>query len=80
MSLDIRLPLGAFFTLLGVLLTGYGWATRSTPGTTPTGVPIDLIWGAALLVFGVAMLGLARRARPSSRPGPFSVPERGDDT
>ena len=80
MSLDIRLPLGAFFTLLGVLLTGYGWATRGTPGTTPTGVPIDLIWGAALLVFGVAMLGLARRAPPSSRPGPFSVSERGDDT
>ena len=79
MSLDVRLPIGGFFTLLGVLLTGYGWATRGAPGTAPTGVPIDLVWGGALLVFGGAMLGLARRARPSSPPGPLSVPERGDD-
>ena len=79
MRLDVRLPIGGFFSLLGVLLTSYGWATRGTPGATPTGVPIDLVWGAALLVFGVAMLGLARRARPSSPPGPLSVPERGDD-
>ena len=67
MRLDVRLPIGGFFTLLGALLTGYGWATRGTPGTAPTGVPIDLVWGAALLVFGVAMLGLARRSSP---PGP----------
>jgi hypothetical protein len=72
MSLDVRLPIGGFFSLLGLLLTGYGWATLGTPGTSPAGVPIDLVWGAALLGFGVAMLGLARRARkPSnSRPNP----------
>jgi len=63
MSLDVRLPIGGFFTLLGVLLTSYGWATLGTPGTAPAGVPIDLVWGAALLVFGIAMLALARRAQ-----------------
>jgi hypothetical protein len=68
MSLDIRLPLGAFFTLLGVLLTIYGWVTLGAPGTAPTGVPIDLTWGGVLLVFGVSMLGLARRARRPSSP------------
>ena len=41
----MRLPIGAFFTLLGVLLAGYGIATRGAPGTAPTGVSIDLIWG-----------------------------------
>jgi hypothetical protein len=60
-TLDVRRPIGLFFTVLGVLLAGYGVATRGTPGMTPTGVPIDLVWGAALLVFGVAMLWLARR-------------------
>ena len=80
MNLDVRVPIGGFFSLLGVLLTGYGWATLGTPGTAPAGVPIDLVWGAVLFVFGVAMLALARRARPSSPPGPLSVPERGDDS
>src|SRR2546429_5757072 len=28
---------------------------------------IDLVWGVALFVFGVAMLGLARRARKPSK-------------
>ena len=68
MTLDVRLPIGGFFTLLGVLLTSYGWATLGTPGTAPAGVPIDLVWGAALLVFGVALLGLARRARKPPNP------------
>ncbi len=61
MTLDVRWPIGLFFTVLGVLLAGYGAATSGAPGMTPTGVPIDLVWGAALLVFGVAMLWLARR-------------------
>ena len=68
MSLDVRLPIGVFFSLLGLLLTGYGWATLGTPGTAPAGVPIDLVWGAALFVFGVALLALARRARRPSSP------------
>jgi len=68
MSLDVRLPIGGFFTLLGLLLTGYGWATLGAPGTAPAGVPIDLVWGAVLLVFGAALLGLARRARKPSNP------------
>ena len=70
MRLDVRLPIGGFFSLLGVLLTGYGWATLGSPGTAPAGVPIDLVWGALLLVFGVAMLALARRARNPSPPSP----------
>ena len=70
MSLDVRLPIGGFFTLLGLLLTGYGWATLGTPGTAPARVPIDLVWGIALFVFGVAMLWLARRARKPSNPNP----------
>lgn len=63
MRLDVRLPIGAFFSLVGVLLTAYGLATRSAPGTAPTGVPIDLVWGVVLLVFGIGMLALARRAQ-----------------
>ena len=66
-TLDVRVPIGGFFSLLGLLLTGYGWATLGAPGASPTGLPIDLVWGVALFVFGVAMLGLARRARKPSK-------------
>ncbi len=63
MGIDLRTPVGVLFSALGVLLAAYGAATRGQPGTDPTGVPINLFWGLALLGFGLAMLALARRAR-----------------
>src|SRR2546430_141849 len=62
------MPLGALFGVLGLLLTLYGAATRGQPGTEPTGVPIDLIWGVVLFAFGLWMLLLAReRVDPAGR-------------
>src|SRR2546430_11609046 len=55
-GIDLRMPLGALFGVLGLLLTLYGAATRGQPGTEPTGVPIDLIWGVVLFAFGLWML------------------------
>ncbi len=63
MGIDLRLPVGTLFALLGLLLTVYGAATLGQPGTEPTGVPINLIWGVVLVAFGLWMLLLARRAR-----------------
>jgi len=62
-GIDLRMPLGALFGVLGLLLTGYGAATFGQPGTEPSGVPINLIWGIVLVAFGLWMLLLARRAR-----------------
>jgi hypothetical protein len=62
-GIDLRLPVGTLFALLGLLLTVYGAATLGQPGTQPTGVPINLIWGLVLVAFGLWMLLLARRAR-----------------
>jgi hypothetical protein len=58
MGLDIRFPIGLMFTLIGVLLAGYGVIHRTTAVTTIDGqsIPIDLIWGIVLLVFGLLML------------------------
>ena len=58
MGLDIRWPIGLMFTLIGVLLTGYGMLKSSiaTIQVAGSSVNIDLIWGIVLLVFGVAML------------------------
>ena len=54
MGLDIRWPIGFMFTLIGVLLAGYGAANSA--GSQSLGININLIWGLVLLVFGVAML------------------------
>ncbi|HEY6853383.1 MAG TPA: hypothetical protein VI139_03995 [Gemmatimonadales bacterium] len=63
MTLDVRMPIGTFFSLVGVLLTIYGAVTMHDPAASPTGVPIDLVWGLVLLAFGLVMVALARRAR-----------------
>jgi uncharacterized membrane protein HdeD (DUF308 family) len=54
MGLDIRWPIGLMFTLIGVLLLIAGITDGTPPRPLP--VPIDLVWGAVLLVFGVLML------------------------
>jgi hypothetical protein len=54
MGLDIRWPIGLMFTLIGVLLTGYGAIKGASP--VSLGININLVWGVVLLVFGVLML------------------------
>jgi hypothetical protein len=58
MGLDIRWPIGLMFTLIGVLLTGFGVANRaaSTTMIDGQGIDINLVWGVVLLIFGVLML------------------------
>ena len=77
MGLDLRIPVGTLFAVIGVLLAAYGGATLGQPGTAPTGVPIDLVWGLVLLAFGAAMLALARRARRTAPGHPSPDAERG---
>ena len=58
MGLDIRWPIGLMFSLIGVLLTGYGAANSaaSVIKIDGQGININLIWGVVLLIFGVLML------------------------
>ena len=65
MGLDIRWPIGLMFSLLGVLLTGYGAFNRAGSITKIDGqdININLIWGVVLLVFGVLMLLGAMRGK-----------------
>ena len=55
MGLDIRWPIGLMFTLIGLLLTGYGVIVKSDH-VISLGININLIWGIILLVFGVFMV------------------------
>lgn len=61
MGLDIRVPLGAMFTLLGLLLTGFGLFGTKQIYTQTLGINVNFDWGLVLLVFGVIMLFLGLR-------------------
>jgi hypothetical protein len=67
MGLDIRLPIGMMFTVIGTLLTGYGLIADKAIFARSLGINVDLIWGAALLVFGLAFVIAGRRGSPHSR-------------
>jgi len=68
MGLDIRLPIGMMFTLLGVLLAGYGAATNSDDMYKASlGLNINLVWGGVLFVFGAIMLAFALKDRWTKR-------------
>ena len=67
MGLDIRWPIGLMFTLIGVLLTGYGAAKSAD--SIRLGININLVWGVVLLVFGVLMLLGAVRGGKKNPPG-----------
>jgi hypothetical protein len=59
--LDIRLPIGALFAIIGVLLTGYGLVSDRAIYARSLGFNVNLWWGLVLVLFGAIMLGLARR-------------------
>ena len=72
MNLDLRIPMGLMFSIVGVIMSLYGFFTRgSVIYERSAGMDINLIWGLVMLVFGLIMFLLGRRA--DSRP-PAPVP------
>ncbi|HVA72277.1 MAG TPA: hypothetical protein VNF02_04125 [Candidatus Limnocylindrales bacterium] len=61
MGLDIRVPIGMLFSVLGILLTIFGWLSNRSLYARSLGIDINFIWGLALVAFGVIMLMLGRR-------------------
>ena len=56
MGLDLRLPIGALFTALGLVLAIYGAISDPSIYARSLGINVNLVWGCVLLVFGLAML------------------------
>jgi hypothetical protein len=63
MNLDLRLPIGLMFTLIGALLSIFGILSDKSIYARSLGINVNLWWGLVLLAFGVVMLTLALRAR-----------------
>ena len=69
MGLDIRLPIGMMFSLLGALLAIYGVATGYDADMykRSLGTNINLWWGLVLFVFGAVRLAFALWSRFSKK-------------
>ena len=66
-NLDLRLPIGVLFLLLGAILAVFGVLTRADTVmyAQSGGINITLAWGAAMLLFGGIMTTLAVTSRNS---------------
>ncbi len=59
--LDLRVPSGWFFTVLGIILLGMGVAAPDARAAL-TDANVNLYSGLVMLVFGIFLLILAKRA------------------
>ncbi|MGC2617748.1 MAG: hypothetical protein WA414_01840 [Acidobacteriaceae bacterium] len=69
MTLDLRVPMGLMFTIVGFILTLYGAITHgSAIYQRSAGMDINLVWGVVMLVFGLSMFLMGRRADKQPKP------------
>ena len=65
MDIDLRIPMGMMFSMVGAVLAAFGLATRNRPDiyVKSLGINADLWWGIVVLAFGLAILNLGRRGQ-----------------
>jgi hypothetical protein len=64
MSLDLRIPMGLMFTLVGAILVAFGVATRGSDiYAASLGINANFWWGLVLFAFGLTMFILGRRSQ-----------------
>jgi hypothetical protein len=74
MGLDIRLPIGLMFSIVGLLLVGFGLLSDKAIYQRALGINVNLWWGLVMLVFGILMLVYGRRGMRDLKG------DRGDET
>ena len=74
MNLDLRIPMGLMFSIVGIILTAFGLGTNhdATLYAKSLGINANLWWGIVLLIFGQIMfqLGRSSQARLAKMPPP----------
>lgn len=65
MGVDIKIPIGLMFSILGILLTIFGIVSNSDGElySRSLGININLWVGIAMLIFGVLMLSFSKRKK-----------------
>lgn len=76
MGLDIRLPIGLLFVIIGALLAGFGVLGDPAIYARSLNLNVNLWWGLLMLAFGAVLLFLARRHSAAMQPSDRSVEGR----
>jgi hypothetical protein len=81
-GLDIRLPIGGLFIVLGLVLAGYGIGTNGDAAQyeRSMSVNINLWWGLVMLLFGALLFLLARSSRRDASAHPAGETPEGRET
>lgn len=74
MGLDIRLPIGLLFSLLGLILAGFGVISNANSAMYARSLDynVNLWWGLVVLAFGLLFLWLGRRGVSTTVPAEVS--------
>jgi hypothetical protein len=62
---DIRIPIGLMFSILGILITVFGLITLGDSGMyqKSLGINVNIFMGVIMLIFGLVMLFFAWRKK-----------------
>ncbi len=62
---DIRIPIGLMFSVLGVLITIFGIVTKSDSSMyqRSLGINVNIMMGVVMLIFGLIMLYLSQKKK-----------------
>jgi protein-S-isoprenylcysteine O-methyltransferase Ste14 len=62
---DIRIPIGLMFSVLGVLITIFGIVTKSDSAMyqRSLGLNVNIMMGVVMLIFGLIMLYLSQKKK-----------------
>jgi hypothetical protein len=64
MGLDIRIPLGMIFLIIGGIMTVFGIATHGGAiYDRSLGIDLNLAWGGLMFVFGAVMFFVGKRQK-----------------
>ncbi len=64
MGLDIRIPLGMIFLIIGGIMSAFGLYSRhSSLYDRSLGVNLNLTWGLIMFVFGLVMYVVGKRQK-----------------
>jgi hypothetical protein len=63
MTIDLRLPLGALFIAIGLVMVIFGLTSDPALYERSLGINVNLWWGLVQIAFGALMLGFAVYAR-----------------
>ena len=68
--LDIRMPIGLMFLIIGVLLAAYGAIQPAEAYKMALGVNLNVYWGLAMAAFGIVMFAWMKIDPYDSKPHP----------